>query len=489
MLRELSSLARRVVERVDALHHVRLLQLTADLGGGGALLDLVEHRALARARVVGRRSEPAAELVECPATAEHRPRPRPRGPARSAPDRSHGAAGAVDLGLVVRDAREELVFVVPVVEAVVRVEGGVQLGSRSGFSPAPGPVWLNAVRPTRSWPRRGPAPRRTRRSAVPARGLPARSRRQRPWSTTARRFLPLRPCAPQLPLGSHRAQALVAQPDRDRLHPVGQVTRERSHLTGRRSFTPGHRARQADVDADRAELLDERRQPVEVALAARHGLHRGGEDARRDRCSRPRCGRRRGRSRGVRRRARSPIRTELPGPTLGNGVPDAARASAARLASAPPPCATSSLPPPLPPRTSEAARTRVFAERPAVRAGVVDRHHDRGLAARRSRRSRRRPDGRQASGCGRRARGCVRRRRPRRRPRGPRRTRRTGPRQLAASSPPAASSCCRRTFSISFSAARRRSTMSLTRSGSCSGRTLRVSLSWATSTCSRARKW
>ena len=44
-----------------------------------------------------------------------------------------------------------------------------------------------------------------------------------------------------------------------------------------------------------------------------------------------------------------------------------------------------------------------------------------------------------------------------------------------------------RICSISFSAARSRSTMSLTRSGSSSGRALSASESWATSTCSRAR--
>ena len=60
---------------------------------------------------------------------------------------------------------------------------------------------------------------------------------------------------------------------------------------------------------------------------------------------------------------------------------------------------------------------------------------------------------------------------------------------VAASSPPAASSWPTRTFSISFSAARSFSTMSLTRSGSSSGRTLSASESWATSTCSRARNW
>ena len=170
---------RRVVEGVDALHHVGLLELTADLGGGGALLDLVEHRALPRPRVVGRRSEPAAELAECPATGnghdhDHDGQHDQHRTAPTAPP------GAVDLGLFVRDAREELVLVVPVVEAVVRVEGGVRVGVQVGVCHPRRGRSGSTLPPTRSWPRRGPAPRRTRRSAVPARGLPARSRRQRP---------------------------------------------------------------------------------------------------------------------------------------------------------------------------------------------------------------------------------------------------------------------------------------------------------------------
>ncbi len=42
-------LARGLVERVDALHDALRLQLAADVGGGGAVLDLVEHAARARA--------------------------------------------------------------------------------------------------------------------------------------------------------------------------------------------------------------------------------------------------------------------------------------------------------------------------------------------------------------------------------------------------------------------------------------------------------
>src|SRR4029079_10696887 len=103
---------RRIVERVDALHHVGLLELTADLGGGGTLLDLVEHCPLPWPRVVGWRSEPAAELAECPATGNGHDHDHD-GQHDQHWTASTAAPGAVDLGLFERNAREELVLVVP----------------------------------------------------------------------------------------------------------------------------------------------------------------------------------------------------------------------------------------------------------------------------------------------------------------------------------------------------------------------------------------
>ena len=274
---------RRVVEGVDALHHVCLLELTADLGGGGALLDLVEHRSLARPRVVGRRSEPAAELAECPATGKGHDHDHDgqHDQHRTAPTTT---PRPVDLGLLVRDAREELVLVVPVVEAVVWVEGGVRVGVQVGLQV--GMVTRAGAGLAQRFRLLARGLGGDRLTGVPA-GLPfplEDSLQDHDGSSHVDHgpaLLALPSLRPELPFGSHRAQALVVQPDRDRLHPVGQVTCERPHLTGRRSFTPGHRARQADVDADRAELVDERSQTIEVALAARHGLHRSGEDARR----------------------------------------------------------------------------------------------------------------------------------------------------------------------------------------------------------------
>ena len=173
---------RRVVERVDALHHVRLLELTADLRGGGALLDLVEHRALPRPCVVGWRSEPAAQLAECPATGEGHDHDH------DGQHDQHRTASTAPPGAVRPRARR----------AGRPRRARPRAGRRSrrqgrGRGPSWGPRWApswnghpsrgrsgSTLPPTRSWPRRGPAPRRTRRSAVPARGLPARSRRQQP---------------------------------------------------------------------------------------------------------------------------------------------------------------------------------------------------------------------------------------------------------------------------------------------------------------------
>ena len=150
------------------------------------------------------------------------PRSRPRWPARAAPDRSHATPGAVDLGLVVRDAAKSS-------SSWCRsskpssVEGGVRVGvrrARSRSSRHPRRGRSGSTLPSYSLVASGG-------TGSPAYAPVCRSRSRAPckittaaaWSTTARRFLPLRPCAPQLPLGSHGAQALVAQPDRDRLRP------------------------------------------------------------------------------------------------------------------------------------------------------------------------------------------------------------------------------------------------------------------------------
>ena len=206
------------------------------------------------------------------------PRSRPRWPARSAPDRTHGDAwsGATSGSSCGTPAKSSSSWC-----RSSKPSSGSRAGSELGSSsPAPGPVWLNASAYSLV---------ASAGTGSPAYPPVCRSRSRTPCKITTAAamidhgpaLLALPSLRPELPLGSHRAQALVVQPDRDRLHPVGQVTCERPHLTGRRSFTPGHRAGQADVDAHRAELVDERSQAIEVALAARHGLHRGGEDARR----------------------------------------------------------------------------------------------------------------------------------------------------------------------------------------------------------------
>ena len=165
-----------------------------------------------------------------------------------------------------------------------------------------------------------------------------------------------------------------------------------------------------------------------------------------------------------------------------------ASAWSACAASAPPPCATSSLPPPLPPSAAVGdLDQRVRRQAPRARL-VVDRDDHRRLAVDGRRRPPPRRAVRPAAGRARRGRACARPRRRHRR-RGARRSRpRRRPRAARASSPAAASSWATRTRSISFSAPRSRSTRSATRSGSSSGRALSASLSWATSTCSRARK-
>ena len=90
----------------------------------------------------------------------------------------------------------------------------------------------------------------------------------------------------------------------------------------------------------------------------------GSRGCRTGRCARRRCGRPRGRSRGVRRALTATARHRPARPT---SAPTSASASSIRVASVPPPWATSSLPPPLPPTSGPTRDQRVGAD--AARRG------------------------------------------------------------------------------------------------------------------------
>ena len=135
------------------------------------------------------------------------------------------------------------------------------------------------------------------------------------------------------------------------------------------ALRPGQRPGQPDDHLDGLLLGDDLGEPGEVAPRRAGRSPRAWRGSRTGRCARPRSGRPRGRSRAVRRGA----------PASGPGrAGDLARApapsaSSMREASEPPPWATSSLPPPLPPTSGPTARTSVVGADAAGAGLVVDR--------------------------------------------------------------------------------------------------------------------
>ena len=288
------------------------------------------------------------------------------------------------------------------------------------------------------------------------------------WSTTARRSA-LAPPLAQHSLRGHRGQPLVDQPHRHRRHPARRARAAKARdLRRGRSLAAGQRPGQPDDHLHAPRLRDGSPGDPRRGRPCRGARSRPGVASNPD-----------GSLRATPIRASptsTPSRTPRPHPASRRPRRPRSRTSASasstREASVPPPWATSSLPPPLPPTSGPRRRTSSLALEPALAGLVVDRattddlavgdaddHHHPGPARGQPAADVERQPA-HVAGAG--AVGAVgdhadaadvRRRRPRaRRP----------PRAAAA----------RRTRSISFSAARSRSTMSSTRSGSSSGRDL-----------------
>ena len=155
-------------------------------------------------------------------------------------------------------------------------------------------------------------------------------------------------------------------------NPAGQRDGELADLHGRRTLAPGQRPGQPDDHLDRGLLLENGGDPGQVALARDARSPPASRGTRTGRCGRRRSGRHPGRC-----PSRTPCRKLRARPGGRPRLDTSASASSIRDASVPPPWATSSLPPPLPPTSGPIARTSSLALTPARAGLVVDRRDDR----------------------------------------------------------------------------------------------------------------
>ena len=338
---------RGVGEGLDRGDDAGGLQVAAHLGDGVALVDLEGDLAAARARVVLRGPELVADRVD--AAGDHEVEAADDDRQRDQHGQAAGDVAALRASAVA-PARPTTRSTPPselVPGLDVDSPGPAVTGSWSGSCAS-----LIYVSSTIS-----PGAEPVARSVSSAF---CRMRTAAAWSTTARRLPPLRPRSRSIA----SADTVVIRSSHSRTG-TGRTRRARvggelAHLHGRRSLTPRERARQPDDDLDRLLLGEDRRDPGQVALAAPYRLDRRRQEPRGVAAGHP--------DPGIPRiDAEAYAGTHQAVTTRPTSVCTRAIASSMRLASVPPPCATSSLPPPLPPTSGPIGADQVVGAQACAR--------------------------------------------------------------------------------------------------------------------------